>query len=283
MKLSRLSLIAIGSLLAGCGSAPVAPPPTAPPPPAPAPHAPAPAQAPIDIAPAAPPAAAAPPAPVAEAAAPKEVFPSVYLDARTKTVWFDASVAIDAHNAKTPVVYLEVFACTPDSKEHESLVVTKAKPSHIHAALLLAGVEPGKPGEYDWSGAELKTIPPQGPRLRVRFEVEREGQKQVEDPATWVKSLRSGKSLRETTPGAGFVFAGSLETKRGTGRVYDADMSGTLLGLTTFGTETIAWSDMYNNDSGVEEPQWVADGARVPGQGVAVRVGISAADGNSAP
>ena len=41
--------------------------------------------------------------------------------------------------------WLEQVACAPATREHESLVVVNAKPSHIHAALLMAGFEPGTP------------------------------------------------------------------------------------------------------------------------------------------
>lgn len=199
----------------------------------------------------------------------------MYFDAARRAVSFGATVPIDPGSKATPIVYLEVLACVPDTKEHETLVVTTAKASHIHAALLLAGFEAGKPGAYDWTGPELKTIPPTGSPLNVRFIVTRDGVESVEDPATWVKSLRTEKSLRDTSAKAGFVFGGSLEGNRAGRVVYDADFSGTLIGLTTFGTETIAWSEMYNHDAGVEDPQWVADEAVVPPPGTAVRVEIT--------
>lgn len=277
MNRTAIACIACCLSLAGCASSssspapqgPIAPPP---PPAHPAPPAPVaePAPAPAPVAEP----ASTQPAPV-PAPAPKEVFPHVYFDATRRAVTFDATVPIEPGSKATPIVYLEVLACVPDTKEHETLVVTKAKASHIHAALLLAGLEPGKPGAYDWTGPELKTIPPKGAPLSVRFLVTRDGVEKAEDPATWVKSLRTEKSLRETNPGAGFVFAGSLEGKRAGRVVYDADFSGTLIGLTTFGTETMAWTEMYNHDAGVEDPQWVADKAMVPPTGTVVRVEIT--------
>ena len=274
MKRTALASIAGCLALAGCASSPSSPtPPTpvAPPPPPAHPAPPAPVAEPA-------PAPATAPAPSVEpvvAPAPKEVFPNVYFDAARRAVSFGATVPIDPGSKATPIVYLEVLACVPDTKEHETLVVTTAKASHIHAALLLAGFEAGKPGAYDWTGPELKTIPPKGSPLNVRFIVVRDGVESAEDPATWVKSLRTEKSLRDTSARAGFVFGGSLEGKRAGRVVYDADFSGTLIGLTTFGTETIAWSEMYNHDAGVEDPQWVADEAVVPPPGTAVRVEIT--------
>lgn len=275
MKRTALASIACCLSLAGCASSSSSPAPqtpVAPPPPPADPAPPAPVAEPA-TAPA--PAAEPPSSQPAPAAAAKEVFPHVSFDAARRAVTFDATVPIHPGSKATPIVYLEVLACVPDTKEHETLVVTTAKASHIHAALLLAGLEPGKPGVYDWTGPELKSIPPKGAPLNVRFLVTRDGVERAEDPATWVKSLRTEKSLRETNPRAGFVFAGSLEGKRAGRVVYDADFSGTLIGLTTFGTETIAWSEMYNHDAGVEDPQWVADKAIVPPLGTAVRVEIT--------
>ena len=87
-----------------------------------------------------------------------DAFPYVRVDRAAGVVEFDGIVPIDAHDPKTPLVFLEEFVCTPDSREYESLVVTKAKPSHVHAALLLAGGLAGKPGEWRWAG------PPEGRR-----------------------------------------------------------------------------------------------------------------------
>jgi hypothetical protein len=37
-----------------------------------------------------------------------------------------------------------------------------------------------------------------------------------------------------------------------------------LVGLTTFGSEVVAYPDLYSHDSAVEEPMWIADPERVP-------------------
>jgi len=63
--------------------------------------------------------------------------------------------------------YLEQIACGVASREHESLVVIKAKPSAIHAAMLLAGFEPGAPGKWTYENNVLGTIAPTGEKLEV--------------------------------------------------------------------------------------------------------------------
>jgi len=40
---------------------------------------------------------------------------------------------------------LELIVCTKGTKEHESIIMIEAKPSHIHTALLLLGAVPGNP------------------------------------------------------------------------------------------------------------------------------------------
>ena len=49
-------------------------------------------------------------------------------------VEFRGTVCADLRHEQTPVVYLELLVTGPDSREHESLVVTPVKPSAIHAS-----------------------------------------------------------------------------------------------------------------------------------------------------
>lgn len=213
-----------------------------------------------------------------------EVFPHVRVDTKTRVVEVDATVPIDAHNEKTPIVYLELIACTPDTKEHEVLAVTKALPRHVHAALLMIGLKPGKPGEWDWTGPELVAHPPTGDPVGVSIAYEKDG-KVVEAPATdWVVSQKSGKTLAST--GDHFVFAGSRIVTRQGREWYEAEGSGTLIGLTTFGGETIAWSRMYHNESDIEEPQWIANAELVPAYGTRVVLKLrpgAAVEGDAGP
>lgn len=203
-------------------------------------------------------------------------------------VEFDGTVPVDCHNPETPRVELELIVCTPDSKEHESLVMSKARPAHIHAALLLLGLEPGEPGRIDVSGPAPAPIAPKGPAVRVTIRyVDEQGAAREVEPSAWIINGKTGERFGETkgeakTPKpAGFVFAGSRFVKRrdpGSGRtveVYDADSSGTVVGLTTFGSEVIAWREVISPDSWIQEPVWLADRAAVPKVGTPVVVRIS--------
>jgi hypothetical protein len=218
-----------------------------------------------------------------------EIAPHVRVNKTARIVEFDGTVPIDAHNPETPIVYLEVVCCTPDTREHEALVVTKATPSLIHAALLSAGFQNGAPGLVDFRGPAVVGRAPTGDSLRV--EIVRkgaDGKEIVATPTDWI--VREGvpdQRLAALPAGAGvwgkaggWVFSGSRLVKRrdrASGQmreVYDADGAGVVIGLTTFGSEMIAWRQVLSPESTITAPVWIADTKAVPkaGTGVIVRL-----------
>jgi hypothetical protein len=299
-----IPLVLIASCLAACsshprestptketsGPAPVAalPPPSTPAPipkpPAPAPvlaanpdappaPAPAPSPSPANQETAAAPAKEATPEKAAPAGL-REVFPHVRVDLKAKEVQFDGIVPIDAHDEKSPWVFLEVVACTPDTKEHEALVMTEAKASHVHAALLLIGLQPGSPGKWTFENKELKPIAPKGDEVRITLSYHApDGAEKSFTPQQMIVNAQSGNHFGDAKPGK-WVFAGSQIVSRMGKDVYDADGAGTLLGLTTFGSETIAWSELISPDAATEEPVWVADKDATPPAGTPITVTI---------
>jgi hypothetical protein len=203
-----------------------------------------------------------------------ELSPGLRVNVAKGVIEFDGIVPIDAHQERTPVVFLEWLVCTPDTKEHESLVMTKVKPSLIHAAMLSIGLEPGKPGTWDWSGKRIVAHPPTGPRVDVRVRW-REEAGEGTDIATWVVNFKTKRTLRDERGDRSFVFSGSNIIERGGGAWYQADGDGGVVGLTCFSSELMSWEDMFNPDSGVEEPVWIANAALVPPVGAEVRVLIT--------
>jgi len=206
----------------------------------------------------------------------REIFPYVRVDVQAGVVEFDATVPIDAHDARTPLVYLEVVACPPDTKEHESLVVTNARGRDIHAALLMIGLKSGAPGLWDWTGPALEAHPPTGDAVEVFAAWSQDGATHEAPIARWVVSLRDATTL--ANDGGHFVFAGSRMVTRGGVERYEAQGAGTLIGLTTFGGEMIAWSRMYHHDSGIADPQWIANAKAMPPRGTPVIVRIRKAE-----
>jgi hypothetical protein len=204
----------------------------------------------------------------------REVFPGVRVDAGSKVVQFDGEVPIDAHDERAPWVFLEVVVCTPDTKEHEALVVTRARASHVHAALLLVGLEPSAPGRWKYEDNVLKPIAPTGERVDVQISYGGEdGAERVLTPQEMIVNAVDAKRFGEAREGR-WVFAGSQLIARGGREVYDADGAGTLIGLATFGSETVAWSEVISHEAAVEEPVWVADKRTTPRMGTAVTVTI---------
>lgn len=208
----------------------------------------------------------------------REVFPHVRFNATSKAVAFDGVVPIDAHDEASPWVFLEVVVCTPDTKEHEALVMTEAKPSHVHAALLLAGLTPGKPGRWDFADGKLIPIPPEGDQVRVTLSYTgADGSMKALTPQEMIVHAQTGKRFGEARAGK-WLFAGSQIVTRAGREWYDADGAGTLVGLTTFGSETIAWSEMISHEAGIEEPVWIADKRTTPRAGTPITVTIRKAE-----
>lgn len=215
-----------------------------------------------------------PPTPRAESGL-RELFPHVRADLAVKVVEFDGMVPINCHDPATPDVFLEVIACTRDTKEHEALVVTDARPSHIHAALLAIGLQPGTPGSWLWENGALIAVPPKGDPVEVTLAYRDETGREISAPAhEWVRSVDTGAPFVPKNPGPRWLFAGSVITTRQGREVYEADGAGTLIGLTTFGSETIAWVNTLSPESSIEEPEWIADRAKVPRFGTPIIVRI---------
>jgi hypothetical protein len=183
-------------------------------------------------------------------------------------VEFRGTVCADLSHEQTPVVYLELLVTGPDSREHESLVVTRVKPSAIHAGLLAAGMEPGNPVRWGPDGIEK---PAAGPRVRVEAAVVGEGgMGPFVELASWVVRKETGDRL-VGDKGWGLVFAGSVTDDRG----YAADKAGTIVGLTGFGTEVVAAAWGLSPTASVDEPVWIVDKATVPTFGTEVVVRIA--------
>src|SRR5690606_16719695 len=76
--------------------------------------------------------------------------------------------------------------------------------------------------------------------------------------------------------GSAWLFAGSIEdappplpgldegAPPPAGPIYAADATGLLVGLTTFGTEVVAWREVISHAADVDTPVWIADRATTP-------------------
>lgn len=209
-----------------------------------------------------------PPEPADGRPAMRELLPGVLVG--EGVVEFKGTVCADLTHPQTPMVYLELLVTGPDSREHESLVVTRVRPSAIHAGLLAAGLEAGHPVRW-----ESEKVAEHATGERVRVEVAAGGEDAEPafvDLSSWVVHREDRRRLTDAERW-GLVFAGSvLDEAAG---VYAADETGTIVGLTGFGTEVVAASWGLSPQASVDEPVWIADKERVPAFGTPVRVRVS--------
>jgi len=146
---------------------------------------------------------------------------SIFLAADRKSVVFLAEVCL----REGP---LEFFACSKNTKEHESILATRVKPSLIHVGLLAMGAEPGRPVQFT-----PKFAPAPGPRIDIAIRwLDKEGKRQEAKAEEWVQETSSKKQMDTF-----WVFSGSLFQKlQGGKNQYVADVTGEIIGVSNFPT-----------------------------------------------
>lgn len=162
--------------------------------------------------------------------------------------------------------WLEQVVCLEGTREHESVLVTPAPASLIHAGLLAIGLEPGSPGRWERIDGDLDLVPPSGDAVDVDVVDPRTDQRlDVED---WMMGEHG-----ETFRGHGWKFAGSILDQTG----YAADSSGSIVGLVTFGDETLAFTQVLPDQIDVQPPLWQIRTAVIPPPGTRVVLVLSPA------
>jgi len=177
----------------------------------------------------------------------------VWVDAARKEVVVGGRIALD----RGPI---EFFACPEGTKEHESIVATKASARLVHAALLAIGLEPGRPVSFD-----PEYVAATGPAVLVRARWKKDdGTIATIDARDWVRNTRTGEPLD-----ADWVFAGSsfwTDPADGT-EYYQAD-GGDLVCVSNFPT---AMLDLPVESSQSNEALlFEAFADRIPPRGTAV-------------
>lgn len=212
--------------------------------------------------------AAMPGGPAPTAAEPGDRHPDLKRLSPTEEVWVDPArkevvvggrIAID----RGPI---EFFACSEGTKEHESIVATKASARLVHAALLAIGLEPGTPVSFD-----PEYVAAAGPRVLVRARwTKDDGTIATIDAREWVRNTRTDAALDTD-----WVFAGSsfwTDPADGT-EYYQAD-GGDLICVSNFPT---AMLDLPVESSQSNEALlFEAFADRVPPRGTAVDLVLSA-------
>lgn len=122
---------------------------------------------------------------------------------------------------------LEFFACSLNSKEHESIVVMDVPPHLIHAALLAIGARQGEPAKF-----EPEFVPPTGDEinLEVCWRDSKNGGVRRVRAQEWVREEISGKTMS-----AAWVFTGGLFGVDPDGKKYYlANVTGEVFGVSNF-------------------------------------------------
>jgi hypothetical protein len=178
-----------------------------------------------------------------------------------RDLWFDPAAKVLVLRARTAITegYLEHLLCLEQTKEHESILATWAAPRMIHAGLILAIGEPGKPVRY-----RPEFRPPEGPEVAIEIEWQEDGKPHRVDAREWVKNSRTGKPLESN-----WVFAGSElfedpDTKK---MVYAAD-GGDLITVANFPTAILDLPFASSNSDA--ERSYVAFAGRIPARGTPV-------------
>ena len=116
---------------------------------------------------------------------------------------------------------LEFYCVVANTYEYEAVLSSQVKPSNLHLALLMLGLQPGKSLQY--SKATDSLTPPKGPELRLSVEWVKDA-RLVRYPANQL--LRSIKT-KQPAPAMTWCFAGSRIIKG----AYMADVTGYLVSV----------------------------------------------------
>ena len=140
-------------------------------------------------------------APTTDAATTKLVDPLMYfrVDRARRRIIIGAEVAVREGALE--------FVLSGGAKSHETLLVTRVKPSLLHAGLLALGLEPGKPGEWTQPpGKEPAFVPPRGALLDIKVRWDDAKGKGREAAVTdWMVVA----GTKRKTPPTRWVFVGS--------------------------------------------------------------------------
>ncbi len=133
---------------------------------------------------------------------------------------------------------IELFACSPNTREYESIVRLDVRPLHVFQALGLIGLAPGHPIRLNPETQQVEPAVGDGIEIFVRFT--RDGRSQEVAIEQWLQRANSKEPV-EALP---WVFAGSVRNDDGT---FAADGEGTIVALVDFATAIVALPERHSD------------------------------------
>lgn len=97
-----------------------------------------------------------------------------------------------------------LLTCFDAGKDHESVISARFDAEHLHIALILAGLKPGKPASFVNEKRELDYKPATGDKVRVWVQYKAKGKLVMHRAQRWAKRADTGAELN-----IDWVFAGS--------------------------------------------------------------------------
>ncbi len=179
----------------------------------------------------------------------KKLSDDLWLDAKTRTLIMRARVCLREG-------YLEHLVCLDRTKEHESIMATRATPRMIHAGLILAAGDPGSPVKY-----RPKFQAPTGPKVQIEVEYDDNGATKKAEARTWVKSKETDKPLETNWVFAGSEFFQDPDTKK---TIYAAD-GGDLITVANFPSAILDLPIVSSNSDA--ERGFIANTEKIPARG----------------
>ena len=166
---------------------------------------------------------------------------------------------------------LEFFLVAWQTKTHESILHTKAKAEHLHAALLMLGLAPGKPARWSGQDEAARFLPPAGAELAIEmFWKDKKGRAQRCQAGAWLRGAE-GKKAQNVEK---WVFVGSQMLPDGR---YWASLDGEVISLSNFASAVIDVPFQSSNANDARE--FLAKTEAIPDAGTKVRVVLSALPG----
>lgn len=177
-------------------------------------------------------------------------LPHISIDAAKREVRVDAEMlGVDAP--------LEFFCVQNGTNEHESVLRSPVKASQMHLAMLIVGLQPGKPLTY--VEATKKWLPPQGPPLHIDVEwTDKDGKLQTVPAYRCMRDLKTKKEMPPLT----WVFTGSRVMEDGN---YAADVTGYLVSVVNFDLTVIDIPELASSSNDLLEWERNTDVAPPPG------------------